>query len=37
MKVNVSIDLGLFQGTLKQAQARRIKQNCRWGLLANEK
>ena len=30
-KVNVSIDLRLFQGTLKHLQARRIKRNYRRG------
>ena len=29
IKVNVSIDLRLFQGTLKHLQARRIKRNYR--------
>ena len=37
IKVNVSIDLRLFQGTLKHLQARRIKRNYRGGLPAYEK
>ena len=35
--VNVSIDLRLFQGTLKHLKARRIERNYKWGLPAYEK
>ena len=37
IKVNVSIDLRLFQGTLKHLQARRTKRNYGGGLPAYEK
>ena len=34
IKVNISVDIRLFQGTLKHLQARRIKRNYRgWGRL----